>query len=790
MAFTKHFTKLSKEDVGIAGGKGASLGEMTQAGIPVPPGFVVLSDAFEHFIKKSELNEEIDSELDKVKPDEVQTVEKASKTIQELILKAEMPPEIATEVKTGFNDLGYEFVAVRSSATAEDSASAAWAGQLDSYLNTTKETLLENLKRCWASLFTPRAIFYRFEKNLNKEKVSVAVVIQAMVESYISGIAFSVHPVTKDHNQLIIEAGYGLGESIVQGQITPDSYVVDKKDEFLIDINVATQEKKFSKTPKGNKFVDVAPELKEKQKLTGKEIIELAKIIMTIEKHYGFPVDVEFAYKDNKFFIVQSRPITTLGDSSAPSNSENSQSSDSQDSQSSNQKTEDKFILGNHDIDTSFLTIEMTWKGIECPQVKEQLGINMPESFVEFIKGRTLNYYLPKVEFKKFSDAAFQKVLSEPGFVKYLLDETRKAADNIIALANKHIRNYKLPDKELAELMMKITHAQQKVANYGTIIAFCDTFGQLSDKTMEVLKKRKNLKYPTYVYSNVLENPGASMAEEARKEIANSKITDELVEKYYWLDQGYIGRGLTRENAIEIKNFYKEEEHLSREELKAELNLTKDEEWVFELSKKVVEIKSLRADARQYLHVVTNKIVDYLAEKWNVETRFIEVMCAEEIVGVLNEKSLPKKLQERWEHSIITNALGEYDFLYGEEANKFLKDNLAVETNEEQSEIKGNTAQPGTVRGPVKLVFGPQHNNKVNEGDILVSIATSPQLLPAMKRAAAFITDIGGVTSHAAIVSRELKKPCIVGTRTATQILKDDVIVEVDGDAGVVKIIK
>src|SRR3989338_3707386 len=171
------------------------------------------------------------------------TIENASKKINALILNAEMPEDIAGEIRKFFKKLKSKFVAVRSSATAEDSSAAAWAGQLESYLNTTKTNLLENVKKCWASLFTPRAIFYRFEKELHKQKISVAVVVQKMVESEVSGIAFSVHPVTQDRNQLIIEAGYGLGEAIVSGQITPDSYVVEKNEEIILDINVVEQNK-------------------------------------------------------------------------------------------------------------------------------------------------------------------------------------------------------------------------------------------------------------------------------------------------------------------------------------------------------------------------------------------------------------------------------------------------------------------------------------------------------------------------------------------------------------------
>ncbi len=238
----KNFKQLSKKDVLIAGGKGASLGEMTQAKIPVPSGFVILADSFERFIKETEIVADIDSILDNVDVKKIHTVENASEEIKAIILSEEMPRDIEKEILQNFKKLNAKFVAVRSSATAEDSSTAAWAGQLESYLNTTKEELLENVKKCWASLFTPRAIVYRHEKNLHKHKISVAVVVQKMVESEVSGVAFSVHPVTEDRNQIIIEAGLGLGEALVSGQITPDSYVVEKKENLLLAKNINEQE--------------------------------------------------------------------------------------------------------------------------------------------------------------------------------------------------------------------------------------------------------------------------------------------------------------------------------------------------------------------------------------------------------------------------------------------------------------------------------------------------------------------------------------------------------------------
>ncbi|MCX6744469.1 MAG: hypothetical protein NTX82_03015 [Candidatus Parcubacteria bacterium] len=313
----KNFTELNKNSTHLAGGKGASLGEMTQTGIPVPPGFVVTAKTFDCFLAETDLTQEVEAQLDKVNYDDVASVEKASATIADLIHDAKFPEDLEIEIMEEFKKLDAEFVAVRSSATAEDSSTASWAGELESYLNTDKNHLLGNVKRCWASLFTPRAIVYRMEKGMRETKVSVAVVIQAMVQSDISGICFTVHPVTKDKNQMIIEAGYGLGEAIVSGQITPDSYVIHKDNLEIIDINIADQWRKIiRKAEGGNHWVEIDPADREKQKLSGEQIIELTKICANIEKHYGFPCDIEWAMTKKlnqwEFYVVQSRPITTL----------------------------------------------------------------------------------------------------------------------------------------------------------------------------------------------------------------------------------------------------------------------------------------------------------------------------------------------------------------------------------------------------------------------------------------------------------------------------------------------
>ncbi len=308
----KRISEISKDDVGIAGGKGASLGEMTRAGIPVPPGFVILAAGFDRFLHETNLASEIAAQLDNVNYEDVASIERASRVIHDLIHDARFPKDIEEEILIFFKELGADFVAVRSSATAEDSSTASWAGELESYLNTTEKNLLGNVKRCWASLFTPRAILYRNEKGMRDTHVSVAVVVQKMVQSEISGITFTVHPVTKDADQMIVEACWGLGEFIVGGIVTPDSYVISKSDGKIIDIHAAKQEEMLVRGGSGNETLAVTEDKKRAQKLSADQIREIADICSRIEKHYGFPCDIEWAYEHGTFFITQSRPITTL----------------------------------------------------------------------------------------------------------------------------------------------------------------------------------------------------------------------------------------------------------------------------------------------------------------------------------------------------------------------------------------------------------------------------------------------------------------------------------------------
>ena len=312
MKFIKILKDIHKEDILLAGGKGANLGELIKIRISVPDGFIILAGAFEGFLEENDINIEIKKSWNRINIKDIESVEENSEILRDLISRGRIPKKIEEEILKEFDKLRTKYVAVRSSATAEDSKIDSWAGELETYLNTTKENLIENIKKCWSSLYTPRAIFYRFQRKLNHTPVSVAVVVQKMVQSDASGVCFTVHPVTKDKNQMVIEAAWGLGEILVSGQITPDTYVIEKDTLNILDKNINSQEKMIVRSKKGIETIFVPKSKREKPKLSAKLIKELAKLCIKIEDHYKYPQDIEWALENRKFYILQTRPITSL----------------------------------------------------------------------------------------------------------------------------------------------------------------------------------------------------------------------------------------------------------------------------------------------------------------------------------------------------------------------------------------------------------------------------------------------------------------------------------------------
>lgn len=767
MKYTKKFNKLNKDDTHIAGGKGASLGEMLQHDIPVPDGYVVTADTFDYFLHATDLTQDISAILKMVDTKAMHTVEHASHNIQELIRHANMPQDIAAEIMAQLTDLKAEYVAVRSSATAEDGADHAWAGQLDSYLNTTKENLLEMVQSCWASLFTPRAIFYRFEKGLDATHISVAVVIQKMVNSEKSGIAFSVHPVTEDRNQIIIEAGLGLGEAIVSGAITPDSYVVTKEPQKIIDVNVNKQNKAlYRSTELGfNKWKDLLETEVNEQVLTKDQIIELSNIIITIEKHYGFPCDIEWAYENNTFFVVQSRPITTLG------------------------------------VDTG--GSKMKWEKV--------LQRNFPPL------GWTAGAYY---EFNGLDIGPLTWVRDREMHIKYEVPQSYMIQDpsayytsNILDLIQDINREFEESiDKSNKKIMsiVEIVSGNNKQdlfnlntkhkLSYGLMLVGFDVAIDIKEKIDAVLVKQPS---DLDNYLNTPWQPTAVQREQIALEEVRKKITknpnkkDELLKEmeanFGYIHQDYLGKPWKTEdynNALGDGITL----HSAMTNAFDDSLLSEYEKWLISIFKKVIYMYEEGRNAMVRCAWAMKATVS----KLGLNPDHLLYMTASEVDEFCTKgtdfisEGLVNKRKEAFALHFDKGVYSEYSG-NKEVENLIKKENIShfwKIQGLDVKELKGSIAYKGYAKGKARIVFTQEDSLLIEEGEILVSPMTQVEFLSGIRKCAAIVTDEGGIICHAAIVSREFGKPCILGTGNATQVIKTGDIVDVDAERGVVNIIK
>lgn len=673
MKFVRSFKELDRNDNEIAGGKGASLGELTQAGIPVPAGFVVMAETFRSFLSDSGIHEELYSTLKDVP--ETLSVESASQHIQALILSKEIPDLVSKEILEAYKKLESPYVAVRSSATAEDGQEHAWAGQLESYLNTHEEQVLENVRKCWSSLFSPRAISYRIEKGLQDLPVSVAVVVQAMVESDVSGVAFSMHPVTHNQTQVVIEAGYGLGEAIVSGQVTPDSYLVEKGTESIVRKDIRLKDRGIFRGTDGNDWKSIDAARAQQPALTDEQIQALALLVVEIEQHYAFPVDIEWALKDDNLFILQSRPITTIKKS--------------------------PLVVRPHARDFIF-TFEA--EGV-TPLFQEIVSkaYSPSESLLLCVKG-TVRSFVSKetVQRMRIEGAAFFADIPR-------VEKTLEELGSLIVKANTEMSGFSedkrvsFEDAERCLQMMEEIHAL-----YGRFdTAYTDGAFEASGNTL---------------------SPGLEIVEKHKNPIR------EQYNELFFVDEGgfilFLG-AISKEFGMSINDLC-----------------------------------------------------------WCLEAEILEILAG----GALPAISIASRKQAYVFHKTDAGT----NFLEGDEAKSLIEAFQDV-VPDGVADITGTPAHAtgSVVRGKVCVINSDYFDlekvkgqmTDMENGSVLVSVTTAPDLMEAIQKASAIVTDVGGMLSHAAITARELNIPCIVGTQFASKILKDGDVVEIDAARGTVRIL-
>ncbi len=732
MELLRNFKNLGKNDVAIAGGKGASLGEMTRLGVSVPSGFVILSSAFDRFIEEAELTAEIDAAIDLVDHRKIHTAENASEKIRSLILAAEIPKDIAVEIKAAFKNLGAKNVAVRSSATTEDSSSAAWAGQLESYLNTTEKNLFDNVKRCWASLFTPRAIFYRFEKKLHKQKIGVAVVVQKMIASEISGVAFSVHPITQDRNQIIIEASYGLGEAIVSGEVTPDSYVIEKEPRQIIDRVI--QDKRNGAV------------------LSDRQILGLSALVLHIEKHCGFPCDIEWAIKNGKFYILQSRPITTLTSGIKKINAPKKK----------------VFITYENPIYPYFYSPTM-YAAVPKYKGRQLMG----DWYAKFRYKKTSIIKAPENAFEEYGDFYLNLILKRN---KAFCDHLFSLGKKIVALGEKlQARNY--DDLKLG----KVSNIGAFYKEYRNLFGEVLGFGYSLDYAFDNYIKENNIdlhsiaaSYPSFIQ---LEKYELKKIFQNKKGVALNKAIHEHVLRYSWLQNDYSG-----EYRISIEDIAaRRAETLNEKSSVRPRKIAKPKnvkEWISFLT--------FIRDERKKCNLIATGLLD----------RYLKKECLARGIDYARAVMLTVDEFEKSKNRNIKNYKGVRTVHIAKDGVDDLSQKVwdtAVDEGKwigDKNEFSGISAMSGIVVGVAKVILQRSDFPKLKQGEIIVASMTRPEFSPILGKCSGIITNEGGVTSHAAIIARELKKPCVIGTSIATKLIHDGDTVRVNGDNGTITILK
>ena len=671
--------EIDNSQVELAGGKGASLGELVQAGMNVPAGFVVTRAAFDYFMQAADKSGTVSEVLDKLSRDEL-SANDASNALLAALEVTPMPLEVGSAIDGLFPGLGVNQVCVRSSATCEDGVESAWAGQLNTYLGVPTDQVAERVRDCWLSIFGPSALAYGAAHGYGAGQFGVAVIVQTMIASELAGIGFSVHPVTQEPGVQLIEAGLGQGEAIVSGQIVPDQYIVRAVEQQILDRVVSKQKKALYLVEGRNttewKNLDEASG--SAQKLSDGQVLEYAGLLKQMHDHYGKPVDTEWAMTGGRFHILQARPITTLA----------------------------------REYDQVLVDESVPWQAM----------VRRPMSLLEV---SVVGHWLDSEHAGEILGAHADQCL----FVQ----------------DGAGIANFFLPEPA-------ITEARQYLANM--IRTDREKLMQLLQRALRIAKT------------------GKAGVEKAAHTITDMKSAGEYM--------------------IEIGEY--------TTSLPASLLLTMEEQHIND--PEVTEIAQALRSQTLY-PVVERNLMDPLAEKLAREIGFSEPEMITRVASWHELSDLSRSrdtLEERLEW-VKQGKKFIYQCLSGKESVKFVDETgyllsriarqHQVPVVDDPDVLRGQTAWPGVHRGRARVVLAPDAvGQTIEAGEVLVSIQSSPALMPLLTKAGAIVTDEGGVACHAAIICRELKIPTLIGTGAATHSITTGDLLEVDATRGLVRILE
>ena len=819
------FTQIHKDDVLIAGGKGANLGEMTAAGIPVPKGFVITADAYREFLKENNIDEIILRVLTEAQTDE-QALLSAVGTFRKKIITGHFPAQLEKEIRSKYAELGEAArVAVRSSATAEDLPDASFAGQQETYLNVQGiEDVLLQIRHCYASLWGERAVSYRFNQGYNQSTVAIAVVIQEMVESEKAGVLFTVNPVTQNKDEMQINASYGLGESVVSGRVTADSYIVNKSGDVL-EVTIGTKETQIVYADKNTKEESVSEEKRTARALNDTEIAALVSAALEIEKHYGMPMDIEWAIQKNEIYILQARAITTLKNND-------------------DEKLVQEYIKGTkltrmmkENMAFQFEKMPFAYRALDFDYmiaINDQKARIFAEGGIVFNSNPTIDddgiQTLPEHK-KGFTLRIFHifkiiRMLKNFGYCSDVCKNFMTQYEQEIA----HIKTLDFENMTLAEctVFMEQSYALTEKLTYDRFkYALFPSF--LMSKKFTKIIKRVDTNYSAFDFywelnnkTAVVTNDISRMADTIRK---NTALTEAILsgESFKTLCIDFpvfkqLADDFIKENGfksdyncycIEAKAFIEDPDRLvniirpllsspDASDQDSDDNKNKNYTDLMQQLKHIYGNKYPRIEQNiqhfRYFHVVREES-QYL---W--ETLFYYVrQCVKRInILLLNSGDYKhgianlfhRELMEVLKAGYISDVYKEKIARRNEKfplAEKVWEASKLLVFNSKGDVLKGVSGSPGTAVGTVRLIRTPKEFYKMQKGDVLVCHLTDPEWTPLFKLASAVVADTGSALSHAAIVAREFTIPAVLGVGFATAKLQDGDLITVDGNKGEVR---
>jgi pyruvate,water dikinase len=823
-------------DLLLAGGKGANLGELSQIGFNVPPGFIVTTSSYDLLLKENGFQTRLREILASYRPENPDSAKKMSDQIQSLLQQALIPEQIKDAILEAYGELKHGAVAVRSSATAEDLPEAAFAGQQETFLNVIGETdLIQAVRACWMSLWSERAVLYRARQNVDQKTVKLAVVVQKMIEADAAGVMFTANPVTGERGELVIDANPGLGEAVVGGLVTPDHYVVHKRAKRIKAKRLGRREVVIrSKKEGGTKEIRETQETTNTDVLSPQTILKLSQLGMAIEKHYSVPQDIEWAWtKDTSqtgnLYVLQSRPMTALPEPlkvSGPMRMVVPMLAEMWPSR--------PYPL---DMTTFTGTIERAIEGLLVAMIGKSAP-NPDESFVEE-DGVVLEFRPPQVRpspsmlFSPFLTMwrtrhyDLSRWAEDPLLAEYIAKARSLEKRNVEALTWKQnieiirealalipsamqLRERYLPKAllGLASLWLLLFLARRG-KQFGALVSGVRTKTTEINEALEDLAKQiRTNKVLKELFIN-------SDTQSLQTKLRNSEAGREFFERF----EEFLDRYGHRETALTISQpAWKDNPAgvLAILKVLAEGEGQKPESynaWQKTRDALLADsilgtgllrglfLKSLmnarylfqiREDTHFYATMVQPAVRRIALELGKRMVQIDAIDNAEDVFHFkLDElqdfgRSWPPAKQEIEQiRTLVARRKAKRQSL----ANQPMVDPRLLSITPQQGNdvlLSGTSGSPGIAQGPAKIVRDISEFGKLRTGDVLVAPVTNPAWTPLFQRAVAVVVDTGGLASHAAIVAREYGIPAVMGTVMGTKELEDGQWIRVDGSRGLV----